>query len=70
MAVITIGIDPYVHLGPVTLARHGITIALGILIGALATTCSLHERDLRTEPMPRCRRRAAFHGGRGCDCPA
>jgi prolipoprotein diacylglyceryltransferase len=34
-AVITIGIDPMIHLGPVTLAWHGLTIAIGILIGGL-----------------------------------
>jgi len=33
LSVITIGIDPNIHLGPVTLAWHGITIALGIYIG-------------------------------------
>ena len=36
MAVIRIGIDPNIHLGPLTLAWHGITIALGIAIGAIA----------------------------------
>jgi len=51
MAVITIGIDPYVHLGPITLAWHGITIALGIPIGALAAARWLHKRDLPTDPM-------------------
>ena len=33
-AVITIGIDPNIRLGPITLAWHG-TIALGVLIGGL-----------------------------------
>ncbi|MCA1698639.1 MAG: prolipoprotein diacylglyceryl transferase, partial [Actinobacteria bacterium] len=51
MAVIRIGIDPNVHLGPITLAWHGITIALGILIGALAAARWLRQRDLPTEPM-------------------
>lgn len=27
-AVITIGIDPKIHLGPLTLAWHGLTIAI------------------------------------------
>jgi prolipoprotein diacylglyceryltransferase len=30
-STITIDIDPMIHIGPVTLAWHGITIALGIL---------------------------------------
>ena len=32
-AVITIGIDPMIHLGPITIAWHGLTIAIGVLIG-------------------------------------
>ena len=51
MGVITIGIDPSLHLGPITLAWHGITIALGILIGAVAAARWLRERQLPTEPM-------------------
>ncbi len=51
MAVITIGIDPTIELGPITLAWHGITIALGILIGGLAAARWLRERDLSPEPM-------------------
>jgi hypothetical protein len=34
-AVITIGIDPMIHLGPITIAWHGLTIAIGIVIGGL-----------------------------------
>ncbi len=33
-AVITIGIDPEVHLGPLTLAWHGVFIAVGLAVGA------------------------------------
>jgi hypothetical protein len=33
LSVITVGLDPTIELGPLTLAWHGITIALGILIG-------------------------------------
>ena len=51
MAVIRIGIDPFIHLGPVTLAWHGITIALGIVIGGLAAGRWLRQRDLSVEPM-------------------
>ncbi|MFP5364514.1 MAG: prolipoprotein diacylglyceryl transferase [Thermoleophilia bacterium] len=50
-AVITIGIDPTIELGPITLAWHGITIALGILIGGLAAARWLRERDLPPAPM-------------------
>jgi phosphatidylglycerol:prolipoprotein diacylglycerol transferase len=50
-STITIGIDPFVHLGPVTLAWHGITIAVGILIGGLAASRAARERGLSTEPL-------------------
>jgi prolipoprotein diacylglyceryltransferase len=33
-AVITVGLDPEIHLGPATVTWHGVTIALGILLGA------------------------------------
>ncbi len=32
-AAITIDIDPEVHLGPLTLAWHGVGIALGLVVG-------------------------------------
>ena len=51
LAVITIRIDPYVHLGPVTLAWHGITIVIGIFVGMLASARWLRERSLPTEPL-------------------
>lgn len=51
MAIITIGISPDIHIGPVTLAWHGLTIALGILIGGVAAGRWLRERGLDTEPM-------------------
>lgn len=50
-AVITIGIDPTIELGPVTLAWHGITIAVGILLGGLVAGRVLRERGLDTEPL-------------------
>ena len=49
--VITIGIDPEIDLGPLTLTWHGLTIALGILIGVLAARRWLRERGLDTEPL-------------------
>jgi len=51
VAVITINIDPQIHLGPLTLAWHGLTIALGILIGAVAAGRWLRERGFDVEPM-------------------
>lgn len=51
LAIITIDIAPEIHLGPLTLAWHGLTIALGILIGAVAAGRWLRERELDAEPM-------------------
>ena len=51
LAVITIGIDPMVHLGPVTLAWHGLTIAIGILVGGLMAGVEARARGLDTEPL-------------------
>jgi phosphatidylglycerol:prolipoprotein diacylglycerol transferase len=45
-AVITIGIDPTIEIGPVTIAWHGLTIALGIVIGALAAAHDARRRGL------------------------
>ncbi len=50
-AVIRIGIGPDIHLGPVTLAWHGLTIAAGIFIGSLAGRRWLRERRLDIEPL-------------------
>lgn len=51
LAVITIGIDPNIHLGPVTLAWHGVTIAIGILIGAVFAGRQARRRGLDPEPL-------------------
>ena len=51
LSVITIGIDPTIELGPLTLARHGITIALGIVIGGVAAGLYARERGLDTSPL-------------------
>jgi phosphatidylglycerol:prolipoprotein diacylglycerol transferase len=51
LAVITIRLDPEIHLGPLTLAWHGLTIAIGILIGSLAAARWLRERELSVEPL-------------------
>jgi phosphatidylglycerol---prolipoprotein diacylglyceryl transferase len=50
-AVITIGIDPEIHLGPITVAWHGLTIAIGILVGSLAAGRYARECGLETEPL-------------------
>jgi phosphatidylglycerol---prolipoprotein diacylglyceryl transferase len=44
--VITIGIDPTIDIGPVTIAWHGLTIAIGILIGSLAAAYDARWRGL------------------------
>jgi phosphatidylglycerol---prolipoprotein diacylglyceryl transferase len=46
LSVIEIGIDPYVRLGPVTLAWHGITVALGVVVGAVLARRVATERGL------------------------
>jgi len=51
IAVITIRLDPYVHLGPLTIAWHGLTIAIGILIGGLAARRWARERGLGIDPL-------------------
>lgn len=51
IAVITIRLDPYIHLGPLTLAWHGLTIAIGIVIGAFAAARWLRERELSVDPL-------------------
>jgi phosphatidylglycerol:prolipoprotein diacylglycerol transferase len=50
-AVITIGIAPEIHLGPLTIAWHGLMIAIGIVVGGLVAARSLRERGLSTEPL-------------------
>jgi phosphatidylglycerol:prolipoprotein diacylglycerol transferase len=50
-AVITIGIDPMVHLGPLTLAWHGLTIAIGVLVGGLVAGREARARGLDVEPL-------------------
>lgn len=50
-AVITIGIDPTIELGPVTLAWHGLTIAIGIAIGGIVAGRRVRRRGLPAEPL-------------------
>jgi phosphatidylglycerol---prolipoprotein diacylglyceryl transferase len=51
MATITVGIDPYIDLGPVTLAWHGLMIAVGILVGALVAANVARQYGLPADPM-------------------
>lgn len=46
---ITIGIDPEFKVGPVTLAWHGMTIAIGILLGAAVAVRYARSRGLDVE---------------------
>jgi phosphatidylglycerol:prolipoprotein diacylglycerol transferase len=48
---ITVGIDPTIELGPVTIAWHGLTIAIGILVGGLVAAREARRRGLDPEPL-------------------
>jgi phosphatidylglycerol---prolipoprotein diacylglyceryl transferase len=48
-AVITIGIDPTIEIGPLTIAWHGLTIAIGIVIGGMAVAHDAGRRGLDPE---------------------
>ena len=50
-ATITIGIDPTIELGPLTLAWHGLTIAIGIVIGGFVAGRWARRRGLETEQL-------------------
>lgn len=67
VSVISIGIDPTIELGPITLAWHGLTIAIGIGIGGLAAASDAKRRGLDPErlyPMGLILVLAALVGGR------
>ncbi len=51
LGVITIGMDPTIELGPITLAWHGITIAIGIVVGAAIARRETRRRGLATQPL-------------------
>ena len=51
LARITIPVDPTIDLGPVTLAWHGLTIAVGILVGGLLAGREARRRGLDPEPL-------------------
>lgn len=48
-SAITIGIDPSIEVGPVTVAWHGLTIAVGIVVGGLAAAYEAWRRGLDPE---------------------
>lgn len=50
-AIITISISPDISIGPVTIAWHGLTIAVGILLGGLYATRWAQRRGLPGEPI-------------------
>jgi phosphatidylglycerol:prolipoprotein diacylglycerol transferase len=49
MSVITIGIDPTIEIGPITIAWHGLMIAVGILVGGGAVAYDARRRGLNPE---------------------
>ena len=49
VSVITIGIDPTIEVGPVELAWHGLTIAIGIVIGGIAVAYDARRRGLEPD---------------------
>ena len=51
VAVIKIGIDPTIELGPLSLAWHGLTLAFGILLGAWIAGRVAREYGFGGEPM-------------------
>jgi phosphatidylglycerol:prolipoprotein diacylglycerol transferase len=50
-ATISVGIDPTIELGPLTLTWHGLTIAIGILVGGLVGARDARRRGLDPEPL-------------------
>lgn len=51
LGIITVRIDPFIHVGPLTIAWHGLTITIGSLLGALLAARWTRQRGLATDPM-------------------
>jgi phosphatidylglycerol:prolipoprotein diacylglycerol transferase len=51
LSVITIRLAPVIHLGPLTIAWHGLTIAIGIVIGALLAGRLARSWGLSSDPL-------------------
>ncbi len=49
--IITIALDPTIELGPITLAWHGITIAIGFIVASLIARREARRRGLATQPL-------------------
>ncbi len=49
--MISIGIDPTIELGPVTVAWHGLTIAIGLVVGIVLARREARRRGLALEPL-------------------
>jgi len=49
LSVITIGVDPTIEIGPMTLAWHGLTIAIGVVVGGVAAAYDARRRGLEPE---------------------
>ena len=50
-AVITVGLDPTIEVGPLTLTWHGITVAIGIVVGILVARHEARRRGLAIDPL-------------------
>lgn len=50
-AVIRIGIDPFIQMGPLTLAWHGLTIVVGIILGGILAGRVVRELGMPTDPL-------------------
>ena len=51
VATLVVPIDPTIEIGPVTLAWHGLTIALGVLLGGLVAASEARHRGLDPAPI-------------------
>ena len=51
VAVITIGIDPTIEIGPLTIAWHGLMIGIGIVAGAVVAARYARERGWSADPL-------------------
>jgi phosphatidylglycerol:prolipoprotein diacylglycerol transferase len=50
-AVIEINVDPFIDVGPIEIAWHGLTTAFGILLAAFIAIRYARRRGMETEPL-------------------
>jgi len=50
-ATITVGIDPTIRIGPLALEWHGLTIAIGVILGGMVAGRWARERGLSSDPI-------------------